>query len=118
MTMKHASEYPPIPLTPRILRRSEVIMLAAMYWPLGEVDNAAEVAWLESGFQTAAWNRNGEDSRGLWQINTVSAAHPQLAAFNLWDPQVNAYHAAQIWRSSGWRAWYNSALRLGLIAER
>jgi hypothetical protein len=55
------------------------------------------------------------DSRGLWQINVSGLAHPELARFNLWDPQVNAYYAARIWRDSGWKAWYNSAKQLGLL---
>lgn len=115
MTAHPISEYPPIPVTPRVLRRCEVMALAMLYWPLEEIDHAANVAYLESEYDTAAWNRDGEDSRGLWQINVWALAHPELARFNLWDPQVNAYYAAQIWRASGWRAWYNSAKRLGLL---
>ena len=90
-------------------------MLAAMYWPLAEVDNAVDVAEIESGWRTHAHNTDGEDSRGPWQINVVPAAHPELAVWNLFDPQINAFFAAQIWRESGWAAWYNSAKRLGLI---
>lgn len=107
--------YPDRPLTPRTLRRSEVVVLATLYWPLEEVDNAVEVCRLESGFRTHAWNNQGEDSRGLWQINVSTSAHPELRHVNLYDPQVNAYHAARIWRFSGWRAWYNSAKQLGLL---
>jgi hypothetical protein len=109
------SEYPPLPLTPRRLLRCEISALASLYWPLADIDNAVDVAWIESGFQTAAWNRDNEDSRGLWQINVSGLAHPELARFNLWDPQVNAYYAARIWRDSGWKAWYNSAKQLGLL---
>lgn len=104
------------PLSPRQLRRCEVYALASLYFPLEEIDNAVNVAFCESGFRTNAHNTAGEDSRGLWQINVVAAAHPDLAAFNLFDPQLNAYFAAQIWRQSGWRAWYNSARSLGLIS--
>lgn len=103
------------PLTPRVLRRSEVTALAALYWPLAEVDNAVDVARLESGYNTGAWNNEGEDSRGIWQINVVDAAHPDLASSNLFDPQVCAYYAARIWADSGWAAWYHSAQALGLI---
>lgn len=103
------------PLSGRMLRRCEVTMLAAMYWPLAEVDNAVNVAELESGWRTDAHNTDEEDSRGPWQINVNPAAHPELAKWNLFDPQVNAYFAAQIWRESGWGAWYNSATKLGLI---
>lgn len=115
MPIPTQSEYPVLPLTPRTLRRAEVTALAMLYFPYPEVDNAVEVGYLESGWQTAAWNRNGEDSRGVWQINVDSRAHPELARFNLFDPQVNAYYAGLIWHSEGWQAWYNSAKRLGLI---
>lgn len=100
--------------TPRTLQYWEVWGLAALYWPQREVKNAVDVAQLESAWYTHAQNSNGEDSRGLWQINCAEGAHPQLADYDLYDPQVNAYFAAQIWRTSGWRAWYNSATRLGL----
>lgn len=103
------------PLSARTLRRCEVTSLALLNWPLEEVDNAVDVAQLESGWNTAARNTDGEDSRGLWQINVAPNAHPQLAEWNLFDPQVNAYFAGRIWSTSGWRAWYNSAVKLGLI---
>lgn len=109
------SEFPPIPVSGRRLMKAEIWALAALYWPLSEVENAVEVAQLESGFWTAAWNQQNEDSRGLWQINVARGAHPDLKADNLWDPQINAFHAASIWRASGWTAWYNSAKKLGLI---
>jgi hypothetical protein len=106
----------PCPLTPRTLRRCEVSALAALYFPLEDIDNAVEIARLESGWRTSAWNTAGEDSRGLWQINVADNAHPQLRDSNLFDPQVNAFYAGRIFALSGWRAWYNSAKQLGLIA--
>lgn len=105
----------PLPLTDRQLLRIEVTSLALLYFPLDQVDNAVNVAELESAFRTGAWNNDGEDSRGLWQINVGPGAHPDLADYNLFDPQVNAFFAARIYSSSGWHAWYNSAKRLGLI---
>lgn len=108
-------QIPPLSLTQRTLRRCEVTLLAALYWPLEQIDNAVDVARLESGWNTGAWNTTGEDSRGIWQINVGPGAHPGYSQFNLFDPQCNAYFAAQIWRASGWRAWYNSALALRLI---
>jgi hypothetical protein len=86
-----------------------------MYWPFNEVENATNVGEAESAFWTSAWNTDGEDSRGVWQINVVKAAHPELAKYNLFDPQICAYFAFQIWKESGWKAWYNSARALGLI---
>lgn len=107
--------FPARPLSLRVLRRSEVTLLASLYFPLAEVDHAVDVAQLESGWNTAAWNNTGEDSRGLWQLNVVPEAHPELAVWNLFDPMLNAYFAAQVWGTSGWRAWYNSARALHLI---
>lgn len=109
------ANYPDCPLTPRVLRRCEVTALASLYWPLEEIDHAVDVCYIESGYATHAWNNQGENSRGLWQINVGTGAHPELAGVNLWDPQVNAFYAARIWRDSGWGAWWNSARRLGLI---
>jgi hypothetical protein len=86
-----------------------------MYWPLSEVDNAVNVAQLESHWNTGAHNTNGEDSRGLLQVNVGPGAHPELAKWNLFDPQLNAYFAHTIWVRSGWEAWHNSAVLLGLI---
>jgi len=40
-----------------------------------------------------------EDSRGLWQINVL--AHPWAAASNLYDPQVNAAAAYQVYHDAG-----------------
>lgn len=109
MTHHPESDYPPLPLSRRKLRRCEVYALAMLYWPLEEVDYAVTIAERESAFDTAAWNNDGEDSRGLWQLNVVPAAHPQLAAWNLWDPQVNAFFAHQLWSTQGWRPWSTAA---------
>jgi hypothetical protein len=50
------------------------------------------------------WNvTNGEDSRGLWQINT--RAHPQYLTVNLFDPAVNVAAAIDILQGSGPGAW-------------
>lgn len=65
---------------------------------------AIAVALAESNGNPSAHNTNGEDSRGLWQINV--AAHPQYASYNLYDPLTNAQVAYAI--SSGgtsWTAW-------------
>lgn len=103
------------PLSPRTLKRYEVYALAAMYWPGDQIENAVNVAWEESGFRTHARRTIGEDSRGPWQINVAEGAHPGLAQYNLYDPQINAYWAHQIWLERGWRPWFNAATKLGLI---
>jgi len=101
------------PLCDRRLRRHEVTLLAAMYWPYEEIDNAVDVAKLESNWLTGAHNMTGEDSRGIWQVNVL--AHPHYGRLNLFDAQVNAFCAYTIWRHAGsWRPWLNAARQLGL----
>jgi len=102
-----------VPVSGRRLRRHEVTLLAAMYWPYDEIDNAVDVAYQESGWRTDAHNTDHEDSRGLWQINVE--AHPLLKDENLFDPQINAYWAYQIWKAAkNWSPWRNAARLLGL----
>lgn len=106
----------PAPISRRTLTRSEIYGLVLPLWSYGEVDNAVEVCRLESGFDTGAHADKGEDSRGLFQVNVAPGASPELARFNLWDPQLNAWIAYwYFWRSRGWQPWYNSAKALGLI---
>jgi lysozyme-like protein/NlpC/P60 family protein len=57
------------------------------------------VALAESGGNGGARNPNGEDSRGLWQINVRS--HPDLAKYDLYDPVQNAKAAYQVSQSGG-----------------
>ena len=87
----------------RVLTDHEVSGIAAIYWPPQEVARALEVSRCESGLNTGAWAYVGEDSRGLWQLNV--RAHPQLAAWNLFDPQINAYFAYHLWATQGWQPW-------------
>lgn len=89
----------------RQLRLHEMVLLVAMYWPYEEIWHAVLIAYRESGFNTGAHNPKGEDSRGLFQINVAYNAHPQLANYNLFDPQVNAFFAYQLWKEQGWRPW-------------
>jgi hypothetical protein len=74
-------------------------------FPPDQIPTAVGVALAESnGDPRARALTPFEDSRGLWQINTL--AHPDLAArFDLSDPLQNAKAALEVWRSSGWRAW-------------
>lgn len=52
------------------------------------------IALAESGGNSGAHNPNGEDSRGLWQIN--ARAHPALGRTNLYDPLTNARAAYEV----------------------
>jgi hypothetical protein len=74
---------------------------------------AVKIAACESGFNTNAHNTSGEDSRGLMQINVD--AHPYYSHLNLFDPQINADCAYEIFTKSGktFRAW-TCARKLGL----
>ena len=64
------------------------------------LDNSVEIAGCESGFDTNAYNlTNREDSRGLWQINIK--ANPQFASWDLFDPQINANAAYQLYKNRG-----------------
>lgn len=101
----------------RVLSRQEMETLAAKYWPPEEVENAVNVSQCESeGFHTGAWNRHGEDSRGLWQINLN--AWPQFASRNLFDPDTNAATAYYIWTvtSPKWNPW-TCAHNLGIVGR-
>ena len=73
-------------------------------WPPEERATAVAVALAESGGNPQAraltpW----EDSRGLWQINTL--AHPQYDAQALYDPLYNAQAAYALWQAQGWQPW-------------
>ena len=74
--------------------------------PLGTQRFAFAIALAESGGHIEAWNRSGEDSRGLWQINVGPGANTDMAAWDLFDPDVNARAARVIHdRNSGWCPW-------------
>lgn len=106
----------PMPVSRRVLTRAEVYGLVLPLWPYPEVDNAVNLCVLESGFDTGAHNLKGEDSRGLMQVNVASAGSPELARYNLWDPQLNMWVAYTFfYKPRGWLPWYNSARQLGLL---
>jgi hypothetical protein len=77
------------------------------------LEAALKICYCESGFNTNAHNTAGEDSRGLMQINVD--AHPEYANLNLFDPQINANCAYEIFVQSGknFKAW-SCAKKLGL----
>jgi hypothetical protein len=104
----------PFDVSDRILSRAEVWGLATIYFPLAEREHAVDVCFLESGFHTGVHNASGEDSRGLWQVNVAEASYPALAKYNLYDPMLNAFWAAYIFKGRGWSPWHNSAIKLGL----
>lgn len=87
--------------------------IVARYFPADQVDNALAVMSLESQGRAGAHNTNGEDSRGLYQINVGPGANPSLASSNLFDPETNIRVAAQMYQERGWQPW-SAARSLGM----
>jgi len=103
------------------------------FWPKSEWENAANIAYLESGWDANATNdttsqdtpcgtviaqRNGveitaEYSLGYFQINSCN--FPTWDAQSLLDPYQNCGTAHMIWDQQGWAAWYFSAQALGIL---
>lgn len=90
--------------------------IVAAYFPANQVDNALAVIAAESGGKLTSHNTNGEDSRGLFQINVGPGAHPQLANLDLFDATTNIQQAAALYNSSGWSPW-TTAVAIGLPGE-
>lgn len=105
------------------------------FWPESEYDNAARIAYLESGFNPFALNDStspdlpcgaylrsqggvritAERSVGYYQINSCNFPETEWQRF--YNARFNAQKAADLWEQAGrtWRPWYFSAKRLGLI---
>lgn len=90
-----------------------------------EIQKVVAIAGAESGFQSNAFNGEGEDlSYGLMQINMYGGMGPerreQFGLSNneeLYDPATNMKAAFEIYKAQGWKAWttyegsrYNSYL--------
>lgn len=77
------------------------------------LDAALKICYCESSFNPLSHNTNNEDSRGLMQINVD--AHPEYSHLNLFDPQINANIAYQIFTETGnFQAW-TCARKLNLV---
>jgi cell wall-associated NlpC family hydrolase len=60
------------------------------------------IALAESGGNPAAHNPNGEDSRGLWQINVAALGNPEWAqGLDLYNPRDNAIAAWNVSEHGG-----------------
>lgn len=108
-------------------------MAIAEFFPDDQLVNAAAVAELESNFNAFALDdtvdaahpcgsiigeRGGvqisaERSVGYFQINACN--YPDWEWQRLYNARHNAGTAHMIWDRQGWRAWYFSALKLGLL---
>lgn len=70
------------------------------------VDTMYQIALRESGGNPDAYNGVGQDnSHGLWQINTIAGANPDMLKYNLSDPEQNAQAAREIYDRAGPQAW-------------
>ena len=105
------------------------------FWPEVEWDNAASIAYLESGFQWDAENdttspthpcgtpigqRAGititaEHSIGYFQINACN--YPDWNPAHFFNARQNAGTAHQLWVARGWTPWYYSAKKLGILTS-
>lgn len=104
------------------------------FWPQSEWDNAARVAYLESGWDafaladstdsyhpcgTPLYERDGvtvtaELSVGYFQINACN--FPGWEWQRLYNARHNAGTAHMLWdRAGGWSPWYFSARSLGIL---
>lgn len=105
------------------------------FWPDSEYDNAARIAFLESGLYAFALadttdsehpcgsylrttsdgvRITAERSVGYFQINACNRVDDW---HKLYNARFNAEAAYALWQAAGnsWRPWYFSARRLGLI---
>jgi hypothetical protein len=95
------------------LRYQTILMIAGYAERAGFEDEniaiAVAVSMAESDGRADARNsnRNGSTDSGLWQINSIHGFD------NLKDPQANADAAFEVWRESGWTAWYAHTPRGG-----
>lgn len=105
------------------------------FWPPEEWDNAARIAYLESGWNAFAVNdtvdqgkcgdvigeRDGvkitaERSVGYFQINSCN--FPTWEWQRLYNARHNAGTAHMLWQQSrSWSPWHFSAKRLGLLVD-
>lgn len=103
------------------------------FFPGDQTENAAQVAFLESGWNAFAVNDttgpsaacgeiigsvggvaiSAERSVGYFQINSCS--FPTWEWQRLYNARHNVGTAHLIWANQGWSAWYFSAKTLGLL---
>jgi hypothetical protein len=103
------------------------------FWPESEWENAARIAYLESGFDAFAVRDTttsrspcgavidvvggvqitAERSVGYFQINACN--FPDWEWQRLYNARHNAGTAHMLWAEGGWGRWYFSAKKLGLL---
>ena len=94
---------------PATMSRAQVLALARRFWPTDQANIAATVAMRESSGITGNRNPDGEDSRGLWQLNVKSKTRipsiPNWRKLDLYNPEINARVAYELWKLEGWNPW-------------
>lgn len=104
------------------------------FWPEEEWDNAASIAFLESGWNAFALadtthggaipcgtvigqldgvNVSAERSVGYYQLNSCNFLGWEWGRF--YNVRHNAGTAHDLWSHRGWQPWYFSAKSLGLL---
>lgn len=103
------------------------------FWPVEEWDHAAAISQLESGWDAFALADtidqehpcgaiitvkdgvpvSAERSVGYFQINACN--YPDWEWQRFYNARHNAGTAHALWSERGWRPWFFSALRLGLL---
>lgn len=112
----------------------ELAIAIREFWPTSEWDNAAAIAELESGLDAFAENDTtrlgavpcgthlhdiggvavfAEHSIGWFQVNACN--FPAWPWWRLFNTRHNAGTAHMLWSESGWKPWFFSATKLGLI---
>jgi hypothetical protein len=113
---------------------AELAQLVVEFWPQEQWDNAVEISRLESGWSPFAENNtvdaqhpcgshlaflNGvevtaERSIGWYQINACNLP-PDWRPEHLFNSRHNVGTAHDMWTNRGWRPWFFSAQKLGLL---
>lgn len=113
---------------------AELRLAIEAFWPEAEHVNAAQVAYLESGWSAFAVHDtrtvdhpcgsiigsdsgvpiSAEYSIGYFQINACDLP-PDWTAEHLFNGWHNAGTAHDLWSRRGWEPWFLSATALGLI---
>lgn len=82
------------------------------------VNEMYQIALRESGGDPAAKNLVGPDrSYGLWQINTIAGANPDMLKYDLTNPEQNAKAAREIYDRQGITAWSTASVNMTSTAK-
>jgi hypothetical protein len=104
-----------------VASRNACIAGIVKYWPEKYWTNAIHIMMLESGGNPNAHlysDITHDDSWSCFQVNRYGKlAYSRPSAKLLLNPDYNAKYAYQIFQNSGYRAWYNSSIKLHLINQ-